>query len=208
MDSRSDSSLAASISPMPSYLPGMTMSTPYGWSPTCSSIQSSSTASCSGVNPTAPRTPKPPALETAATTSRQWVKAKIGNSMPSSSQIGVRMSGLLGPGSSGGEADGHRLDAVDEVGVQAGVGPVQLDVRQAFDHLAHGRLDLGPGQAGAEAVVLAAAAERHVLVGRPADVEGVVVREHVLVPVGRRVVDDDLVALGDRHTPQLGVLRG
>ncbi len=30
--------------------------------------------------------------DTATTTSRQWVKAKIGNSMPSSSQIGVRMA--------------------------------------------------------------------------------------------------------------------
>ena len=31
----------------------------------------------------------PPALLTAATTSRQWLKAKIGNSMPSRSQIAV-----------------------------------------------------------------------------------------------------------------------
>ena len=31
----------------------------------------------------APSTPRPPASETAATTSRQWLKAKIGNSMPS-----------------------------------------------------------------------------------------------------------------------------
>ena len=30
----------------------------------------------------APSTPMPPALVTAATTSRQWVKAKMGNSMP------------------------------------------------------------------------------------------------------------------------------
>ncbi len=59
----------------------------------CSSIQFSSISSCSGENPTAPSTPKPPALETATTTSRQWVKAKIGNSMPSSSQMGVRMVG-------------------------------------------------------------------------------------------------------------------
>src|SRR5690349_1932753 len=57
----------------------------------CSSIQFSSISSCSGVKPTAPRTPKPPALLTATTTSRQWVKAKIGNSMPSSSQRAVRM---------------------------------------------------------------------------------------------------------------------
>src|SRR3954463_1643363 len=56
-----------------------------------SSIHLSSISSCSGVKPTAPRTPKPPALDTATTTSRQWVKAKIGNSMPRSSQMGVRM---------------------------------------------------------------------------------------------------------------------
>src|SRR5579859_2003843 len=43
----------------------------------------------------APSTPKPPALVTAATTSRQWLKATSGNSMPSMSQIGVFMSGLL-----------------------------------------------------------------------------------------------------------------
>ena len=34
-------------------------------------------------------------MDTAATTSRQWLKAKIGNSMPSFSQISVRMVGLL-----------------------------------------------------------------------------------------------------------------
>ena len=35
-----------------------------------------------GVKAMAPSTPMPPALDTAATTSRQWVKAKIGNSIP------------------------------------------------------------------------------------------------------------------------------
>src|SRR5665213_3801882 len=51
----------------------------------------------------APSTPMPPALVTAATTSRQWVKAKIGNSMPSRSQISVCMVGLqsVGVGSVG-----------------------------------------------------------------------------------------------------------
>src|SRR5690606_23104690 len=58
----------------------------------CSSSQASSTSSCSGLKPTAPRTPIPPALVTAATTSRQWLKAKIGNSIPSWSQIGVRIT--------------------------------------------------------------------------------------------------------------------
>jgi hypothetical protein len=67
------------------------MSTPYGVSPTCSSSQASSTSSCSGLKPTAPSTPRPPARETAATTSRQWLKAKIGNSIPSVSQMSVRI---------------------------------------------------------------------------------------------------------------------
>ena len=89
---RCSASLSGSVSPMPSYLPGMTTSTPYGASPTCSSIQSSSIPSCSGEKPTAPSTPKPPALLTAATTSRQWVKAKIGYSIPSWSHSGVRMA--------------------------------------------------------------------------------------------------------------------
>src|SRR5207253_2235901 len=37
----------------------------------------------------APNTPKPPALVTAATTSRQWLNATMGNSMPSMSATGV-----------------------------------------------------------------------------------------------------------------------
>src|SRR5262245_24031531 len=57
----------------------------------CSSIHLSSISSCSGEKARAPSTPKPPACETAATTSRQWLKAKIGTSMPKLSQIGVRM---------------------------------------------------------------------------------------------------------------------
>src|SRR5258706_11020976 len=36
----------------------------------------------------APSTPNPPARLTAATTSRQWLKASRGNSIPSMSQIG------------------------------------------------------------------------------------------------------------------------
>src|SRR3954453_21781911 len=111
----------------------------------CSSVQFSSTSSCSGVKPTAPSTPKPPALLTATTTSRQWVKAKIGNSMPSWSQMSVCMrfswkrmvkrwrtkvdEGLQARG--GGEADGHRLDAVDEVALHALDLTVELEVRHA-----------------------------------------------------------------------------
>ena len=42
----------------------------------------------SGECAVAPSTPKPPARLTAATTSRQWLKASRGNSIPSMSQIG------------------------------------------------------------------------------------------------------------------------
>ena len=45
-------------------------------------------ATSSGLWATAPSTPKPPARLTAATTSRQWLKASSGNSIPSMSQIG------------------------------------------------------------------------------------------------------------------------
>src|SRR6476620_8680294 len=81
----------------------------------CSSIHWSSISSCSGLYPTAPSTPKPPALATATTTSRQCVKAKIGNSMPRSSQIGVRMvvSSVEGSGGVVGEEQaGGRLEVV------------------------------------------------------------------------------------------------
>ena len=79
------------------------MSTPNGLSPTCSDIQARSISSCSGVCAAAPSTPYPPTLVTAATTSRQWVKARIGNSMSSISQILVFISSTLGHGSPGGE---------------------------------------------------------------------------------------------------------
>src|SRR5436309_2940550 len=55
---------------------GITTSTPYGVPSTCSSIHVSSISSCSGEKARAPRTPMPPARLTAATTSRQWEKAK------------------------------------------------------------------------------------------------------------------------------------
>jgi len=44
-------------------------------------------------------TPKPPARLTAATTSRQWLKASSGNSIPSMSQIGDFMVVLTPCGS-------------------------------------------------------------------------------------------------------------
>src|SRR6478752_6925452 len=56
---------------------------------TCSSIQFSSISSCSGLSPTAPSTPSPPARLTATATSRQWVKAKIGYSIPMMSHRAV-----------------------------------------------------------------------------------------------------------------------
>src|SRR3982750_3236074 len=101
----------------------------------CSSIQLSSISSCSGLKPTAPSTPKPPALLTATTTSRQWVKAKIGNSIPSWSQMSVCMG--MSPGrvernrlaaGRGCERDRHRLDAVDEVALHAADLTVELQV--------------------------------------------------------------------------------
>src|ERR1700712_5044588 len=50
-------------------------------------------SSCSGGYAVAPSTPKPPALVTAATTSRQWLNAKSGNSISNCSQ----MAGLTPP---------------------------------------------------------------------------------------------------------------
>src|SRR4051812_38670904 len=78
----------------PAYLAGTMRSTPYGRSPICSSIHARSISSCSGVWATAPSTPMPPALLTAATTSRQWEKARIGTSMPNISVIAVRIGYL------------------------------------------------------------------------------------------------------------------
>ncbi len=43
-------------------------------------------ATLSGVWPTTPSTPNPPALLTSAMTSRQWLNAKSGKSMPRRSQ--------------------------------------------------------------------------------------------------------------------------
>jgi hypothetical protein len=66
----------------PAYLRGMSRSTPNGRPPVRSRIHLRSTSSCSGVCATAPSTPRPPALLTAATTSRQWVKARMGKIDP------------------------------------------------------------------------------------------------------------------------------
>src|SRR5258708_5680739 len=98
----------------PTYVAGTSTSTPYGRSPSSFSIQSSSTSSCSGVKATAPSTPMPPAFDTAATTSRQWLKARIGNSMPRRSQTGVRMPRFCASGGVEGEFQ-DLVDLVDEV---------------------------------------------------------------------------------------------
>src|SRR3954447_2257515 len=160
---RSASSFSASSTPMPSYLPGITMSTPYGLSPTCSSIHASSTSSCSGVKPTAPSTPKPPAFDTAATTSRQCVKAKMGNSMPRRLASSVCMMIPLVVANGLPKCDRDVLEAVDEVGAQAARLAGQLGVRVAPQQLAQHRLDLEPGQVGPEAEVHAAPAEGDVV---------------------------------------------
>ena len=101
---RGSSAPSASRSSPPSSAPtnfsGTSRSTPYGLPLTSSSIQSRSMSSCSGLCATAPSTPHPPAFVTAATTSRQWLKAKIGRSMPTSSVALVRMRRVC-PGSPG-----------------------------------------------------------------------------------------------------------
>src|SRR6056297_1024252 len=73
----------------PAYLAGTIRSTPYGRSPISASIHARSISSCSGEWATAPSTPIPPALLTAATTSRQWLNARIGNSIPNMSVTDV-----------------------------------------------------------------------------------------------------------------------
>jgi hypothetical protein len=60
-----------------------------------SSIHFNSCSRCSGVIQAAPSTPKPPAFEVATTTSRQWLKAKIGASMPNIRVASVFIFGLL-----------------------------------------------------------------------------------------------------------------
>src|ERR671932_869908 len=83
-----------------------------------SSIQLSSISSCSGVKPAAPSTPKPPALLTATTTSRQWLKASRGNSTPNISVTGVFIellpSGLVPDGTGRYQRVGEREDPVGQ----------------------------------------------------------------------------------------------
>src|SRR3954447_17626260 len=63
------------------------MSTPYGLPSTWSSIPATSISSDTGVKLAPPSTPKPPARLTAATTSRQWLKANSGKSTPTRSRM-------------------------------------------------------------------------------------------------------------------------
>src|SRR3954471_11682901 len=88
----------------------MTRSTPYGLPSQWSSIHASSISSSSGVNASAPSTPKPPARLTAATTSRQCENAKMGNSIPNMSQTGVRTRSSAASTVSDGASD-QGLDA-------------------------------------------------------------------------------------------------
>ena len=74
---------------MPSYLPGMTMSTPYGLIADVLVDPVELDLELLGREADGAEDAEAAGLQTAATTSRQWVKAKIGSSMPSRSQSGV-----------------------------------------------------------------------------------------------------------------------
>ena len=78
--------------------PGTSRSTPKGSSPDLLLDPGEVDVELLGGVATAPSTPKPPALVTAATTSRQWLKARIGNSIPNSSHTLVRMARNLAAG--------------------------------------------------------------------------------------------------------------
>ena len=77
----------------------------------------------SGLCATAPTTPKPPAFVTAATTSRQWLKARMGDSTPSISgdpclHVGLRISGARTSG-----VRGRRRGVLDVEEEVVGVAP-------------------------------------------------------------------------------------
>src|SRR5207244_9580229 len=146
-------------------------------------------------------TQSPPARLTAATTSRQWLKAKIGNSMPKRTQMRVFTSAPCRA-----EPHRHAFDAVDEVRAQALDPAVELHVGEAPEQLLEHDLDLEPREVRPQAEVVAEA-EGEVLVRRSADVEPVRVREDVLVPVGRAVPEGHLVVLTDRLAVELRVVR-
>jgi hypothetical protein len=91
----SSRSFPGSIVPVSAVLAGRSTSTPYGFPPLWLSIQSSSVSSSSTVWDAAPNTPKPPRRLTSATTSRQWLNAKIGYSIPNSDAIVAPIDTLL-----------------------------------------------------------------------------------------------------------------
>ena len=97
------------------------------------------------------------------------------------------------------KATGIGLDPRDEVGLPA-VQRAPLDRQAQVGHAGQQPLDhdaqLQAGQLVAQAEV-GAEAERHVRVGVARDVEGVRVLEDRLVPVGRRVEQEQLLALLD-----------
>ncbi len=76
------------FSPAVAMFSGISTSMPKGLPPAWSSIHLSSSRTEAAEWAVAPNTPKPPARLTAATTSRQWLKASRGNSIPSMSQMG------------------------------------------------------------------------------------------------------------------------
>src|ERR1700758_2431531 len=75
---------------------------------------------------------------------------------------------------------------------------VELKVREALQRPLDPQLQLQPGEVGAEAEMLAAAAKRLVLIQSLAgDVELVRIREHGLVAIGRQIPQQDAVVLLD-----------
>src|SRR5688572_11916595 len=94
------------------------------------------------------------------------------------------------------ELDGDLFEAVDEVRAQPPDGAGQPHVGQPPQDLLEHDPDLEPRQARAQAEVLADA-ESQMLVRTARDVELLRILEHRFVAVCARVVNDDLVALGN-----------
>src|SRR6185437_10356555 len=94
---------------------------------------------------------------------------------------------MMAPPSSRGEFTPQVLDAVDEARQQPDRLPRHADVRELGEQLPEHLGDLTAGQVRAEAVVRTAAAEAEMRVRLSVDVEALGVGEDSLVPVGRRV---------------------
>src|SRR5438105_1760371 len=95
---------------------------------------------------------------------------------------------------------GHVLDAVDEVRSQPLDLAVPLDASHAREQLLEHDADLHARQRRSQAEVRPAAAEGHVRVRLPSDVETVRVDEHLAVVVRRDEPHHHLVAAPDRLT--------